>query len=92
MAGKPMHGDSGVESVTIAGLQGQCPQEQYLSGFVERAVEELVGPIKSRHDLTAPGFDSFRAQRGPLVMKLTRVGKKGLSCGMHVIELSPILR
>ena len=52
----------------------------YLPGLIVRAVLELVGPIRSRQALMASGFDSFRAQRGPLVMKSTSVGKKDLPC------------
>lgn len=49
-----------------------------LRGFSALAVNTLVGPIRSRQALIAPGWASTRAQMGPLVMNSTSLGKNGL--------------
>jgi hypothetical protein len=55
--------------------------EAHLLGAVSLALNTLVGPIKSRHALTAPGLASMSAYSGPLVMNSTSCGKKALpSC------------
>ncbi len=68
----------------MAGLQELCDarvatkRRAYHLGFSARAVNTLVGPISARHARMAPGLAKTKAQIGPLVMKFTRFGKKGL--------------